>query len=50
MEQEQPSISSDEPERMMIQYGEDATTVTFTQERIVDKNRSESFKRLSNRL
>lgn len=37
MEQEQPSISSAKPERMMIQYGEDATTVTFTQERIVDE-------------
>jgi anti-anti-sigma factor len=35
MEQEQTSESSAEP--MTIQYGEDATTVTFTQEMIVDE-------------
>lgn len=35
MEQEQTSESSAEP--MTIQYGEDAATVTFTQERIIDE-------------
>jgi anti-anti-sigma factor len=37
MDQEQTSTDSAEPERITIEYGVDAATVTFTEERIVDE-------------
>jgi stage II sporulation protein AA (anti-sigma F factor antagonist) len=45
MEQEQTSASSAKPERISVQYGVDTTTVTFTEEKIIDEEQIQELRK-----